>query len=122
MAPSIQLMQMAPLAGKLSLAGRIARQGTARAASDAGEAWRTVRAEAAMAYGMVAAADRQIEVMRETLRWLKDYTQVTRAMYASDAGAQSDVLRAGVEVARMEAELVRMEAMRSGAAARLTRC
>ncbi|HSJ14139.1 MAG TPA: TolC family protein [Longimicrobiales bacterium] len=119
MAPSIQLMQMVPLAGKLSLAGRIARQSTAQAGSDADEAWWTVRAEAAMAYGMVAAADRQIEVMRETLRWLKDYTQVTRAMYASGAGAQSDVLRAGVEVARMEAELVRMEAMRAGAAARL---
>ena len=119
MAPSIQLMQMVPIAGKLSLGGRIAALHTAQATSAAGEAWWEVRAAAAMAYGEVVAADRQLEVMRETRRWLADYEQVAKALYASGEGRQSDVLRAGVEAARMEAELVRMAAMRAGAAATL---
>jgi outer membrane protein TolC len=112
-------MQMVPIGGKLGLAGRIADQSTAQARSDADETWWEVRASAAMAYGEVLAADRQLEVMRETLRWLQDYLQVARAMYSSGEGRQSDVLRAGVEVTRMEAELVRMAAMRDAAAALL---
>lgn len=40
-------------------------------------------------------------------------------MYASGEGRQADVLRAGVEVARMRAEIERMGAMRTAAVARL---
>lgn len=119
MAPSIQLMQMVPLPGKLGLSERIAEQSTAQARSSAAEAWWEVRTSAAMAFYMVYEAERQAEVMRETLRWLKDYEQVAKAMYGAGEGRQSDALRAGVEVARMEAELQRMDAMRKSAVARL---
>jgi outer membrane protein TolC len=40
-------------------------------------------------------------------------------MYGAGTGRQSDVLRANVEIARMEAEIARMTAMREVAAARL---
>ncbi|MBI4410059.1 MAG: TolC family protein [Gemmatimonadetes bacterium] len=119
MAPAIQAMQMIPFPGKLSLSGRIAEQSTTMARADADETWWQVRAEAAMAFYMVYEADRQIEVMRETLRLLQDFEKVAKAMYSAGEGRQSDVLRAGVEVARMEADLKRMEAMRQAAAARL---
>jgi len=119
MAPSIQLMQMLPLGGKLGLNGRLAQQSTAVAASEAAEAEWEVRAQAAMAFYMVYEAERQRAVMAGTLRWLEDYEQVAKAMYGAGEGRQSDVLRAGVEVARMAAELKRMEAMRTAAAARL---
>lgn len=119
MAPSIQLMQMVPTAGKLPLAGRIARQETEMAQAAAAEVGWEVRSRAAMAFYEIYAADRQIAVMRETLELLRTFEQVARSMYAAGAGRQSDVLRAGVEVTRMEADIRRMEAMRRGAAARL---
>ena len=119
MAPSIQLMQMLPFPGKLRLSREIARHTTAMASSAADAMWWDVRSAAAMAFYDVYQADRQLEVMRETLDWLTQFEQVALTMYATGAGRQSDVLRAGVEVARMKAELERKRAMRAVAAARL---
>ena len=118
MVPSVQAMQMLPI-GKLGLRGDIAELSTDMAAADAEEAWWEVRSQAAMAFYEVWQADRQIEVMRETLQWLQNFSSVAQAMYGAGEGRQSDVLRAGVEVARMEAEIRRMQAMRTAAAARL---
>lgn len=119
MAPSIQLMQMIPFPGKLSMSGRIAERTTAMIRADAREAWWEVRAATAMAFYEIYAVDRQLEVMRKTLRLLVDFQRVAEAMYGAGTGRQSDVLRAGVEVARMDAEIARMRAMREAAAARL---
>jgi len=119
MAPSIELMQMLPLPGKLRLNGEIARQSTAMALSEAGEVSWEVRARAAMAFYEVYKADRQIEVMEETLDWLRQFEQIATTMYSVGSGTQSDVLRAGVEVARMKADITRMRTMRTSAVARL---
>jgi outer membrane protein, heavy metal efflux system len=119
MVPSARAMMMVPFPGKLGLSGRIAGQSTSMAEAGALEVWWEVRSQAAMAFYEIWQADRQIEVMRKTLGLLHDFEQVARAMYASGAGRQSDVLRANVEVARMDAEIIRMHAMRQGAAARL---
>lgn len=118
MAPSIQGMQMLPI-GKLGLMGDIAELSTEMAAADAEEAWWVVRSQAAMFFYEVWQADRQIEVMRETLQWLRNFSSVAQAMYGAGEGRQSDVLRAGVEVARMEADIKRMQAMRTAAGAQL---
>ena len=119
MAPSVQLMQMVPFPGKLGLSGQIAEKSTAMARAGAAEAWWEVRSEAAMAFYELYEADRQIAVMRETLLLLEDFGQIANAMYSAGEGRQSDVLRANVEVARMDAEIRRMEGMRRAAAARL---
>ena len=119
MAPSIELMQMLPLPGKLRLNGEIARQSTAMALSEAGEVSWEVRARAAMAFYGIYEADRQIAVMEETLDWLRQFEQIATTMYSVGSGTQSDVLRAGVEVARMKAEITRMRTMRTSAVARL---
>ena len=118
MAPSIEAMQMLPV-GKLALSGRLAVQTTSIAAADADEAWWELRSRAAMAFWELWRADREIALMRETLPWLQSFETVAQAMYASGEGRQSDVLRAGVEIARMQADLERMRAMRAAAAARL---
>jgi outer membrane protein TolC len=117
--PSVQLMQMVPIAGQLALGGRIARQSTAieRAAADE-TAW-MVRGQTATHFYEIYRLDRQTAVLGETLEWLKSFEQVTRAMYAAGQGRQSDVLRASVEVSRMDAEITRMRAMRTAAVARL---
>jgi outer membrane protein TolC len=119
MAPAVQVMQMVPFPGKLGLAGEIARQGTAMAEAGAEETAWDMRADAAMAFYEIWQADRQIAVMQETLGLLESLGHVARSMYASGEGRQSDVLRASVEVARMHAEVARMQAMRSAAASRL---
>jgi outer membrane protein, heavy metal efflux system len=119
MAPSIQVMQMIPIAGKLGLRGAIARQGTAMAQRAADEVWWEVRTRAALLYYDVYQSDRQVAVMEETLDWLVQFEQIARTMYTVGSGTQSDVLRAGVAVARLEADIVRMRAMRTSAAAQL---
>jgi len=117
--PSVQLMQMVPIAGQLGLSGKIARQSTAIERAQADETDWMVRAQAATHFYEIYRIDRQLDVMRETLEWLKSFEQVARAMYASGQGRQSDVLRASVEVARMDADTLRMRAMRTAAVARL---
>ncbi len=119
MAPAIEVMQMVPLPGKLGLAGEIARKETEIAGAEADETRWMVRARTAMEFYEIYQADRQLETMRGTLRLLEDFEKVARAMYASGEGRQADVLRAGVEVARMRAEIERMAAMREAAVARL---
>jgi outer membrane protein, heavy metal efflux system len=119
MLPSIQVMQMVPFPGKLRLGGEIARQETAMARSRADETAWEVRAEASMAFFEIYQADRQLAVMGETLDWLRHLEEVATGMYSVGGGRQSDVLRAGVEVARMRADVARMQAMRTAAAARL---
>jgi outer membrane protein TolC len=119
MAPSIQVMQMLPWFGKRKLSGRIAEQSTAIARAAWEEAWWEVRNRTAMAFFTIYEADRQLDVMRETLGFLRDFEQVAKAMYSGGEGRQSDVLRAGVEGARMDADIKRMEAMRTSTAARL---
>jgi cobalt-zinc-cadmium efflux system outer membrane protein len=119
MAPSIQAMQMLPWFGKLGLSEQIAEQSTAMARASSEETWWEIRSRTAMTFYMIYEADRQLDVMRETLGLLRNFEQVAKAMYSAGEGRQSDVLRAGVEVARMDAEIRRMEAMRASAVARL---
>ncbi|HEX7090063.1 MAG TPA: TolC family protein [Longimicrobiales bacterium] len=119
MAPQIQVMQMLPFPGKLRLARRIAVLGTGIARADADEAWWEVRSRAAAAFYDIYEADARIRVLRETLELLRGFQAAATALYATGEGRQSDALRAGVEVARMEADLRRMRAMRTAAAAKL---
>ncbi|MGK7312867.1 MAG: TolC family protein [Candidatus Longimicrobiales bacterium M2_2A_002] len=119
MAPSIQAMQRVPFPGKLGLSERIAEQSTAMARTGADERWWEVRVMAARAFFGIYEVDRKLQVMRETLGLLKDFQEVARSMYSAGTGRQTDVLRANVEVARMDAEIERMVAMRKVAVARL---
>ena len=120
MVPVIRLMQMVPFPGKLDATAEMARQDTRIAGAEADAMWWDTRAAIAMAFYELYAFDAQLGVMRETLRLLDDLHTVARAMYASGEGRQSDVLRASVEVARMDADIRRMLAMRAEAEAALS--
>ncbi|HEU5051047.1 MAG TPA: TolC family protein, partial [Gemmatimonadales bacterium] len=114
----VQVMQMLPFPGKLRLAGRVAA-GRAEAedarADDMG--W-DVRSRAAMAYYDAYAMDRSLVVAQTTLRIVRDLAEIARTMYAVGEGRQADVLRAQVEIARMEEEITRMSVDRYAAVVR----
>jgi outer membrane protein TolC len=115
----IQLMQMIPIGGKLGLAAQVERARTAAAGARSDDVRWTERARAAMAFYELYEIDQSIAVAHETQRLLRDLVTTTSTMYAVGEARQPDVLRAQVELARMTEEIVRMEAMRAGAAARL---
>jgi outer membrane protein TolC len=115
----IQLMQMIPTAGKLGLAADVARARAAAATAQAEDVRWEERSRAAMAFYELYAADRSIGLMRESQRLLRDLVRIAETMYAVGEARQADVLRGQVELARMTEELVRMDAMRAAAAARL---
>jgi outer membrane protein, heavy metal efflux system len=119
MLPSVQVMQMVPFPGKLRLSREVARQGSDMAVAATAESWWEVRARSAMSFYEIYQVDRQLVVMLETLDWLREFEAVALTMYSVGGGRQSDVLRAGVEVARMEADIATMRAMRAVAVARL---
>ena len=116
---TVQLMQMVPLAGKLGLSGRTASALAGAEDERAQATWWEQRALAAMAFYDLNAAEGELAIARETLRLLRDIAATARSMYVAGQGRQTDVLRAQVEIARMEEDTLRISAMREAAAARL---
>ena len=115
----LQLMQMLPIAGKLSLSGRVADAQAVAAGARAQDVRWEQRARVAMAFFDLYQADRAVGVARETRQLLADIATTAQTMYAVGDGRQADVLRARVEIARMNEEIVRMETMRSAMTSRL---
>ncbi|MGZ8491099.1 MAG: TolC family protein, partial [Gemmatirosa sp.] len=113
----LQLMQMVPLPGRLAAAGGAARaRADAARARAADVAWEA-RSAAAMAFYERYEADGAVAIARATRRLLEDVAAVASAMYRVGDGRQADVLRARVEIARMDEEVVRMTAMQDAATA-----
>jgi outer membrane protein TolC len=115
----LQLMQMLPVTRSLRWA-RSAAAATARAEHEraAGVLW-SERARVADAYFEVVRIDRAVGIVTETKRVMEHMLTVARAMYEVGDGRQADVLRARVQVEQMAEELLRLDAERSAAAARL---
>lgn len=115
----LQLMQMVPLGGKLGLAGTVASAQASAAGERASDVVWELRSRTAMAFYDLYATDRQLGVARETLRLLQDVARTAESMYRVGEGRQADVLRARVEIARMAADTIRMQAMRETMLARI---
>lgn len=115
----LQLMQMLPLGGKLSLAGRAASAQASATAFRAEDVSWELRNQVAMAFYDLYTTDRGLDVARETLRLLQDIAATAEAMYRVGEGRQTDVLRARVEIARMAEDTLRMQAMRQSMVAKL---
>jgi outer membrane protein TolC len=115
----IQAMQMIPLPGKLSMAGRAAESTAESEADRARDVVWDVRAKVANAFYDLYVADQSLAIDRQTLRLLDDVLRTAESMYRVGEGRQSDVLRAQVEILRMSQDTVRMTSMRTAFAARL---
>lgn len=115
----LQVMQMLPLPGKLKAAGDAARSRTVAAEARVSEARLAARASGAMAFVERWGAERQATIALETRRLLEDAAAVASSMYRVGDGRQVDVLRAQLEIARMDEEVIRMRTMGESALARL---
>jgi outer membrane protein TolC len=115
----LQVMQMVPLGGKLTFAGRVAAAQADEASARAEDIVWELRSETAMAFYDLYATNRQLDVARETLRLLQDISRTAQSIYRLGEGRQADVLRANVEIAKMAQDTIRMHAMRTTMAARL---
>lgn len=115
----LQLMQMLPVAGKLSLAGQAAGAAASATEERARDVGWELRTQVSMAFYDLYATDRRLGVARETLRLLKDIEETASSMYRVGEGRQADVLRATVEIAKMVEDTVRMQAMRESMVAKL---
>ena len=99
--PQLQLMQMIPVAGKLSLAGRVAHSQSEASWSRAASAGWEQRTKVAREFYELYATDRQLAIAKETRRLLEDIASIARSLYEVGEGRQADVLRSQVEIARM---------------------
>jgi cobalt-zinc-cadmium efflux system outer membrane protein len=72
-----------------------------------------------MSFYDLYAVDGALRVAMETRRLLQDLAVIADRMYQVGEGRQADVLRANVELARMQEEIVRMQTMRTTMQARL---
>ncbi len=115
----LQVMQMVPINGTLALATRAAAAQSAAMRARTDEVSWALRSQVAMAFFELSATDRNLDVMRETLRLLSDIAATAASMYRVGEGRQADVLRARVEIARMTEDTIRMQAMRETMVARL---
>lgn len=115
----LQLMQMVPLGGKLTLGGRIAGAQASALGERARDVMWELRSQAAMAFYDLYATDQQLGVARQTIRLLQDIARTAESMYRVGEGRQADVLRAQVEIAKMAEDTLRMQAMRLTMVARL---
>jgi len=116
---SFTLAQMFPWFGKLDLAGRAAGQ-AALAAQRRYEAaklalFRRVK-EACYEYYYLA---RAIDIMRENRDLVKYFERVARMRYRAAAAKHPDVIRAQVELAKLDDRLSTLEELRAPIAARL---
>jgi cobalt-zinc-cadmium efflux system outer membrane protein len=115
----LQLMQMVPVAGKLRLAGDVERYRADAATARIAVTTLDLRSRVAMVYYDVYAVDGSLRVASGTRRLLQDIATIAGRMYQQGEGRQADVLRATVESARMEEEIIRLQTMRRALEARV---
>jgi len=115
----VQFMQMLPWPGKLGFAkDRAARLAEAERL-DADDVELMLVAQVKSVYAQIAYVDRALVIMANSRDLLRDFVQVSQAMYAVGTGLQQDVLQAQVGVARMSEDITVMAQERVAMAARL---
>jgi outer membrane protein TolC len=114
----VALSQVIPFPGKLGLARRAARHAADAAEASADAARRTLATDVQDRYYDLAYMDRALAVMARTRALLETFRDVATSLYATGSGRQADALRAQVEVASIDEQIVRLGEQRTADAAR----
>ncbi len=116
---SLQLSQMLPWPGKLGFSERRASHLARAEGFEVEETERQLIAQVKSVYYQLAYMDRALGIMGATRDLLRDFFQVSSALYAVGSGLQQDVLQAQVSIAQMTEDITVMEQDRLAMAARL---
>ncbi|UCF69242.1 MAG: TolC family protein [Acidobacteriota bacterium] len=116
---SLQLMQALPWPGKLGFAEDRAEHLAQAEHWNAVEAEYRLTARVKSAYYRLAYMDRALDTMAQTRELLRDFLQVSSAIYSVGSGQQQDVLQAQVAVAQMTEDITVMQQSRIAMSARL---
>ena len=116
---TVQLTQAFPWPGRLgSSEDRLEHLAQAERLN-AEETERRLMAQVRSLYYRIAYMDRALVIMEETRELLRDFLQVSTAMYTVGSAQQQDVLQAQVSVAQMTEDITVMRQNRVAMAARL---
>jgi cobalt-zinc-cadmium efflux system outer membrane protein len=116
---SVQLTQRIPWPGKLGFNQERASRLAEAEQFDSEEAEEALLARVKSVYYQLAYVDRSIAIMNQTRRLLRDFLDVSTAMYGVGTALQQDVLRAQVSVAQMTEDITVMEQNRVAMASRM---
>ena len=103
------LEQAIPLFGQRSLMGDVAAANVRMSAQTAAAVERSLIADAKKAYAMLYSAQRRLGVNEENQRLLRQIVESARAKYSVGLATQGDVLKAQVELAKLENERASLE-------------
>jgi outer membrane protein TolC len=115
----IEWRQQIPWPGKLGFAKERATHVAAAESLEADELEAQLLARATSVYYRLAYVDRALDIMRETRELLRNFLDVSSALYAVGSGLQQDVLQAQIAIAQMTEDITVMEQDRVATAARL---
>ena len=115
----VSLMQMFPFPGKLSLASDMAEYESSAVMYQQDEVRSQVIQMVKKAYYDLYAIDRAGETVDKNRALMEQLVQVAEAKYATGSGLQQDVLRAQVELSKLEDDLVMWEQKRRAGISRM---
>ncbi len=98
------IQQMIPLFGKKGLMSDAAEAGAKMAGQNASAAERNLVAEVRKTYAMIYSAQHRIDVNAENQRLMAQIVESARAKYSVGQASQSDLLKAQVELAKLQNE------------------
>ena len=118
-AEEIRVMQMVPYPGKLELRGRIESAEAEALRKEFEKARLDLRSEVKDAYYEYYYLEETVRINRENLDLLRRFESIAAARYEVGKGGNQDVLKAQVELGKMENEVRSLEDSRTPVRARL---
>lgn len=115
----LALMQMFPFPGKLGLKEDIAREGAGISGARYQEIRNQLVKHIKLTYFDIFYIDKAIETTRKNTDVLNDFSRIAASRYSVGKGIQQDVLRAQVELSKMEDKLISLRQKREALEAKL---
>jgi outer membrane protein TolC len=103
------VQQMIPFPGKKSLMGDVAKSNVQMSEQSASALERQLIAQVKNAYAMLYSAQRRLDVNNENRRLLEQIIESARTRYSVGGGTQADILKAQVELAKLQNERSSLE-------------
>jgi cobalt-zinc-cadmium efflux system outer membrane protein len=115
----VSLMQMFPFPGKLALAENMAKSEAAAVGYQRDEIRSQVVQMVKKAYYDLYGADRSLETVEKNKALMEQFVRVAETKYKTGSGLQQDVLRAQVELSKLDDDIFLWQARRRAIEARL---